>query len=115
MKVAGLMLGGLAALAGCAAIAGPSGFRLTSEQVSGAWGLSLARAQMEAEEQGLSPLWDPWPPAYSGASCRWIEPGRKARCRYRVSRGPYRRGSVRRWADDEAEFYLREGRWDLGG
>ncbi|MEA2207272.1 MAG: hypothetical protein QOE77_4048 [Blastocatellia bacterium] len=115
MRIAGVMIGGLAALAGCAAIGGPVPFQLTADQVNGAGSLALARAQIEADEQGLSPLWDPQPPVYSAASCRWIEPGRRARCRYRVQRGIHRPGSVRPWVEEQSEMYLTDGRWGFGG
>jgi hypothetical protein len=116
MRIAGpLAICGLAALAGCTSIADRGTFHLTAEQVSGAWSHVMVRAQLEAEEQGLSPLWDPQGPYFSGAACRWIEPGRKALCRYRVSRGPYRPGRERQWVDEEGELYLTEMGWDFGG
>ncbi|HKR24657.1 MAG TPA: hypothetical protein VJS15_05325 [Allosphingosinicella sp.] len=116
MKAAtSFMLCGLAALAGCAGVGHHPAFHLTADQVNGAWSLVMVRAQMEAEEQGLSPLLDPWPPVYSGAACRWIEPGRRARCRYRVSRSIQRPGQERRWVDEEGELYLSDGRWSFGG
>ena len=110
-----LTICGLAALAGCAGVGERRSFQLTADEVNGAWSLVMVRAQIEAEEQGLSPLWDPQPPIYSGAACRWIEPGRRARCNYRVSRGLHRPGQERRWVDEEGELHLIDGRWDFGG
>ena len=116
MRIATIyMICGLAALAGCSGVGEHPAFQLSAAEVNNAWSLVQVRAQMEAEEQGLSPLWDPQPPVYSGAACRWIERGRRARCRYRVSRGFHRPGQERRWVDEESELYLQDGRWDFGG
>ncbi|MGZ8348710.1 MAG: hypothetical protein ACXWUX_00025 [Allosphingosinicella sp.] len=104
---------GLAALAGCASAADRGEFRLTADQISGAWGPVLARAQAQAQTEGNDPLWH-LSPRFSGALCRWIEPGRKALCRDRVSRGFYRPGSERVWEDEAAELYLTEWGWDFG-
>jgi hypothetical protein len=74
----------------------------------------MVRAWREAEAQGISPHWD-YPPAYSDATCRWIEPRRKARCRYRMARGFPRPGRERIWVHEESELYLTEQGWDFGG
>lgn len=105
----------LAALAGCAGVAGRGEFRLTADEMNGAWGAVMARAWREAAEQGIDPLWDPVPPRFSGAVCRWLEPERKARCRYRVARGLRRPGQEPRWVDEEGELYRTETGWDFGG
>lgn len=110
-----LTIYGLALLAGCAGVADRRAFQLTAEQVNGAWSLVEARAWRDAQEQGLNPFWGPQLTVHSGATCRWIEPGRRALCRYRVSRGLHRPGQERRWVDEEGELYLIDGRWDFGG
>ena len=109
-----IMICGFSALAGCAGVAGRGEFHLTADQVNGARGAVMARAWRDAEEQGVDPLWNP-EPRFSGATCRWIEPGRKAHCRYRVSRGIERPGAERSWADAEGTLYLTERGWDFGG
>lgn len=112
---------GLPALAACAtpAVCAPPAdergeFRLTAVQVNGAWGSVLARAYRQAEVDGVDPLWDPVPPTFSGATCRWIEPEVKAHCRYRVARGFVRPGQERRQVDEEANLYLTATGWDFG-
>lgn len=109
-----LSLVSICALAGCAGVAGNRPFQLTAEQVNGAWGAVMAREQRQAAADGVDPLWDP-PPSFSAAECRWIEPGRKARCRYRVARGFPRTGRARHSVAEEAELYLTETGWDFGG
>ena len=103
-----------AVLAGCGGLAGRGDFRLTAEQVNRAWGAVMAREMRDAAAQGIDPLWDLRPPAFSGAACRWIEPHRRALCRYRVSRGFPRPGRERQWVDEKAELYLNETGWDFG-
>ena len=83
--------------------------------MNGAWGAVMAREMREAAEQGLDPLWDPTPPRFSASACRWLEPERKALCRYRVSRGLLRPGQEPRWIDEEGELYLTETGWTFGG
>jgi hypothetical protein len=105
----------LLALAGCAAGAsGRAEFSLAADQLNGAWGAVMARAYRDAANQGVDPLWDPVPPRFSAATCRWIEPGRKAHCRYRVARGLQRPGSARHWVDEQADLYVTETGWDFG-
>lgn len=102
------------ALAGCVAPGGSGErFRLTSQQMGEAWAGVLVRAHREAAEQGIDPLWDPRPPGFSAATCRWVVPGQKALCRYRVARGLARPGHDRPSAWEEAELQLTGGRWDF--
>lgn len=106
---------GLAALAGCAGTAVQRDeFHLTADQVNSAWGVVMARAHRDAAEQGIDPLWDPVPPSFSGATCRWVEPGRQALCRYSVARGHARPGSERQQVTEEASLYLSEAGWHFG-
>src|SRR4051794_26189830 len=112
MRAAILVL--ICALAGCATMAEGRAFPLSAEQVSGGWSRVVVRAWREAEAQGIDPLWDPLP-RFSAAQCRWLEPGRKAHCRYRVSRGLRRPGHEPAWIDEEADLYLTDRGWDFGG
>jgi hypothetical protein len=114
MAVRAALLISLLGLAGCAGVTGGRPFHLTAEQVNGAWGAVWARELRQAEAEGTSPFWNP-PPSYSAAECRWLEPGRKARCRYRVARGYHRPGGARHWVAEEGELYLTETGWDFGG
>ena len=106
-----LLFGGLA---GCATAADRRAFQLTAEQVNGAYSRVIVRAMREAEAQGIDPLWNQ-SPLFSAAQCRWLEPERKAHCRYRVSRGLRRPGHEPAWLDEEADLYLTDQGWDFGG
>jgi hypothetical protein len=112
MMAARPLVVGFAALAGCVSAGSPDEFRLTAEQLNGAWGPVMARAWREAEADGIDPLWDPVP-RFSDATCRWIEPGSKALCRYRASRG-FQRPGHEHWVDEEGELHLTETGWDFG-
>lgn len=106
---------GLAALAGCATTSARGGeFHLTADQVNGAWGAAMGQAYRDAAEQGIDPLWDPVPPSFSAATCRWIVQGREALCRYRVAREFARPGRERRQVDEETSLYTSETGWRFG-
>jgi hypothetical protein len=100
------------ALGGCAGFGGPGSFRLSADEVQAAWRRSLQPEEREAERAGTYPA-GLIGPFFSEARCRWTEPGRKAACRYRISRGMTRPGSERHWTDDGAELVRTEDGWSF--
>lgn len=109
MKIA-LKVALCAALAGCVHSGGRREFRLSGDEMLAAWAAVVGRAQVQAQQEGVDPLWDP-PPRFGSATCTSIETGRKAHCRLLKwqrysSQGP---GVV-----VEADLYKTEDGWDFG-
>ena len=98
-----------AALTGCAH-GGVREFRLSDAEMLEAWGAVMGRAQAQAREDGEEPLWDP-PPRFGNALCTWIEPGRKAHCRFLKWRRYSAQGPG---TPEEADLYKTEDGWDFG-
>jgi len=89
-------------------------FNLSADQLYAAWRTSLQPEEREAEQEGTSPPGMDGP-FFSAANCRWIEPDRRASCRYRVSRGAVRPGRERHWVDESAELQFTGNGWSFGG
>ena len=110
----------LAALAGCASVAGPDEFPLTADQLNAAWenDESAWRRQetpdeREQREQAIDPGGFLSLRVFSAATCRWIERDRTAFCRYRTSRGVPPPGHQRSWTDESGELYLTKAGWSF--
>jgi hypothetical protein len=109
---------GLAALAGCATLAGGNSFQLTAEQANAAWGRAESAWRVNAQaderqEEGTDPYRVLSVAIFSAASCQWVERGRKADCRYRVSRGVPRRGRERHWVEESGTLYRDAAGWSF--
>lgn len=96
-------------------------FKLPASALHQAESRLWVQAVRDAEEQGVDPLWLP-PPRYSDADCRWIQPGKEARCRYRVDRHYIRTvaqhgRTIERGGGllEEATLYRTEDGWSFGG
>lgn len=102
----------LAALVGCAGSTRPAEFRLAADQIAQAWRSGMQQEEREAEAQGTYPpgLAGPF---FSAATCRWVEPGRRALCRYRVSRDVPGRNRERHWVAETAELSLTAAGWSF--
>ncbi|MDV3457345.1 hypothetical protein RZN05_10160 [Sphingomonas sp. HF-S4] len=99
-----------AAVTGCVHNDGRGKFRLSEDEMLAAWVSVAGRAQAQAQQEGVEPLWNP-PPRFGSAVCTWIEFGRKAHCSYLKwprysSRGP--------GIPEEADLYKTEDGWDFG-
>jgi len=105
-----LAISGLAALSCCA---GGGEFHLTASEVTSALGGDTAGWPPEEQAQAADPWFLAGRVIYAGAACRWIEPGRKARCRYGASMLMLRPGRTRIWSKRTAIFIRTARGWSF--